>query len=91
MEQDGRIIGLGGLALAKGRWIAFVDLSEDARRYKMHIMKAAYRFLNDARRDGIRFIYAAADPCERQSVRWLTKLGFRLDPKSGTLYRWEGN
>ncbi len=88
MEMDGRIIGLGGIALARGRWIAFADLSEEARRYKMHIMRAACRFLDDARRDGIRFIYAAADPCEAKAVRWLTRLGFELDPKSGVLHRW---
>lgn len=88
MEVDGRIIGLGGIALSKGRWIAFADLGEEARRYKMHIMRAAYRFLRDACRDGIRFIYAEADPCEEKSVRWLTRLGFERDPRSGVLYRW---
>lgn len=88
MELDGRIIALGGLAWSQGRWFAFADLPQEARRYKMHILKAAKRLLADARRDGIRFIYAEMDHNERRAAAWLKSLGFHIDPRSGTLYRW---
>ena len=88
MELDGRIIALGGLAWSKGRWFAFADLPQEARRYKMHILKAAKRLLAEARRDGIRFIYAEMDHNERRAAAWLKSLGFHIDPRSGTLYRW---
>lgn len=88
MEKDGCVIGLGGIAYAKGRWIGFCDLSEEARGYKMHIMRGARRFLDQMRREGIRFIYAGRDEGEPGSERWLKSLGFEIDPRSQTLYRW---
>ena len=88
MELEGRIIALGGIAWARGRWIGFADLSDEARRYKMHISRAALRFLSEAKRSGVRFIYAGADPCEARAIAWLTSLGFKLDPRSRSLYRW---
>lgn len=90
MEREGRIIALGGFVLSKGRWIAFADLSEEARRYKIHILRAAQRLFRDARRDGVRYIYTDADTQEPRSLPWLASLGFSLDPRSRSLYRWEG-
>lgn len=87
-ELDGAIIALGGIALVKGRWIAFVDLTEAARPYKMTIARTAIRFLEAARRDGIRFIYAERDVNEPSAERWLTSLGFTIDPRSEYLFRW---
>lgn len=88
MEKDGRIIALGGIAYAKGRWIGFCDLAPEARHHKMHIMLGARRFMAEARKSGVRYIYAAADPHESRSILWLKSLGFHLDPRSGVLYRW---
>jgi hypothetical protein len=88
MEKDGRIIALGGIAFAKGRWIGFCDLMPEARQHKMHIMRGARRFMAAARKSGVRYIYAAADLDEPRSICWLQSLGFRLDPRSGVLYRW---
>jgi hypothetical protein len=88
MERDGEIIAIGGIALTRGRWIGFCDLQPEARVYKMHIARAARRFLAKARADGIRFIYAGRDEAEPGSLAWLTSLGFIPDPKSQILYRW---
>jgi hypothetical protein len=87
-ELDGRIVGLAGVVLHRGRWLGFCDLTEDARPYKMTIARAAIRFLADARRDGIKFIYADADLSEPTALRWLASLGFHLDPRTQYLYRW---
>lgn len=88
MELDGEIVALGGCALVKGRWLGFCDLREEARPFKMHIARAAIRFLDHARKDGIRFIYVTADTQETGAVRWLTSLGFEVDPRTQYLYRW---
>ena len=87
-ELDGEILGIGGLAYAKGRWFAFCDLKPEAREYKMTLARTAKMVLREARQQGIRFVYAEADLNERASVRWLTSLGFRLDPRTAYLYRW---
>ena len=88
-ELDGKIIGLGGVALEKGRFIAFADLPDEIRPYKMTIMRWAKRFFEQARKDGIRFIYADANPNEPKSVAWLKSLGFERDHRSKRLYRWK--
>src|SRR3990167_9902397 len=80
-EVDGKIIGIGGLAFAKGRWFAFCDLTEEARPHKMTIMRTAKRLFAEARRDGIKFIYAEASPDEPRSIEWLSSLGFIVDPR----------
>lgn len=90
-ELDGRIIGLGGIAFIRGRWFAFCDLTPEARRYKVLIAKTARRIFADARRDGVKFIYTEADPNEPRAIAWLHSLGFELDPRSQTLYRWSAD
>lgn len=88
-ELDGRLIALAGFAMQNGRWVAFCDLTEDARPHKMTIMRTAKRIMKEAKAMGIRYLYAEASPHEENAVRWLTSLGFRLDPRSAYLYRWE--
>lgn len=91
MDLDGQIVALGGVALVKGRWLGFADFKPEARVWKMHIMRAARRFIDSARREGIRYIYVEADPCERAAVRWIKSLGFEADPRTSYLYRWKAN
>jgi hypothetical protein len=88
MELNGEIIGIAGIALINGRHKAFCDLKPEARQYKFRIARAARRFFAELRRDNIRFIYADRDVSEPRSLEWLTSLGFELDPRSLTLYRW---
>ena len=85
-ELDGKILGMGGLALSNGRWFAFCDLTDEARKYKMTIVKISYEIMRDAKRSGIKFVYADADTEEPMSRRWLASLGFIPDLKTG-LYR----
>lgn len=88
-DLDGKVIGIGGIATVRGRHFAFLDLTEEARPYKMHIMRTAIRMLEQASRSGMRFIYAEADTEEPKSVAWLKRLGFEIDPRSKVLYRWK--
>ena len=87
-EIDGRIVALGGLALIAGRWHAFCDLTPEVRNHKIAIARTAQRLIAEARRDGVRFIYAEADPNEPGAIAWMTRLGFHLDPRSQHFYRW---
>lgn len=88
-EINGKIIAVGGLAYGKGRWYSFCDLTPEARKYKMRIARTARRIFDEARRSGIKYIYAEADTREPRAVAWLTSLGFELDPRSQHLYRWK--
>ncbi len=86
-EVDGEIIALGGIAFSNGRWFGFCDLKDEARKYKMTIMRTTKRVFEEARRQGIRYVYAEADPNEPMAKRWLASLGFTIDIKT-SLYRW---
>ena len=88
-EKDGRIIALFGLSLQRGRWVVFCDLLEEARNYKMTIMRCGKRLMSEARAMNLRYVYAEADANEPGAVKWLQSLGFELDPRSAVLYRWE--
>lgn len=85
---NGRIVALGGLAFVGGRWIGFCDLDEDARQYKMTIARTAIRILDEAKAQGIRFIYAEADKDEVTARKWLKSLGFESLAANRRLYRW---
>lgn len=87
-EVDGKIVALGGFAFSHGRWFGFVDLTDEARKHKFTIARAAKMVLSEAKRQGIKFIYAEADPNEPGARRWLASLGFTVDPRTLYLYRW---
>lgn len=87
-EIDGEIVAIGGLAFSGGRWFGFCDLREPARKHKMTIARMGKRIMDEAREMGIRFVYVQRDPNEPTALRWLTSLGFTLDPRTATLYRW---
>lgn len=86
-DLDGKIIGIGGLAVVKGRYYAFCDLEPEMRSYKMHIMRTAMKVFANARRAGVRFVFAEADTKEPKSVAWLTRLGFEPDSRAEHLYK----
>lgn len=87
-EIDGRVVAIGGIAISQGRWVGFCDLRKEARAYKMTIARTGWRIMDEARRQGIRFVYAGVDPNEPGAVAWLTRLGFERNPLNPSLYRW---
>lgn len=89
-DEDGNLIGMGGVALSRGRWYGFVDVTDAIRPFKMTIARSAIRFLNQMRRDGIRYIYAEVSDNEPGAKAWLESLGFEFDQRSQFLYRWSG-
>jgi N-acetylglutamate synthase-like GNAT family acetyltransferase len=87
-EVDGQIVAMGGLAFSRGRWFAFCDLVDAGRHHKFGIARTAKRVLAEAKAQGIKYVYAEADPNEPGAVRWLARLGFERDPRTQYLYRW---
>ena len=87
-EIDGRIVGFGGFARINSRWMAFCELSDEARKHKRAIVRAGRQVIDEARRGGHTFIYAKADEDEPMAKRWLASLGFQPDTKTG-LFRWQ--
>lgn len=89
-EIDGRPVALGGLALVDGVWIAFCDLEEEARPFTITIARASIRIFEEAKRMGIKYIYAEAEESEPTALRWLSYLGFKPDSRNPRFYRWCG-
>lgn len=87
-EVDGKIVVIGGYAIINARAYAFLDITDDARVYKIHLMRAAIRMLDEAKARGIPVVYAEADSDEDKAVQWLFRLGFEADPRMENLYKW---
>ena len=94
-EIDGEVVSLGGFALIRGRWIGFLDVTEKGREYlgknlgvKVALIRVMSDALREARRMGIKYIYAEADTQFPKAAELLLRMGFHLDPRSKQLYRW---
>src|SRR5574342_1041077 len=67
-DLDGKPVAIGGMAVVKGRWCGFIDVTEEGRsllKNNVYVRAAfvgtAVKGLREARRMGVRFIYAEAD------------------------------
>lgn len=78
-NQDGKIIGIGGIAfLPDGQKYAFTELTDEARSNAIALHKAALTILDAARRRGIKRVVASADMAASTAAkRWLSRLGFK--------------
>lgn len=85
--EDGAIIGVGGYAFRDGRWFAFCDLAQAARRYRKALVKTGRKVVEEADLQGIAYLYAERDPEEPGAGRWLASLGFETDPRTEYLFR----
>jgi RimJ/RimL family protein N-acetyltransferase len=95
-EIDGEVVALGGLALLRGRWIGFIDVTEKGRDYltkslgvRAAMIRAMTEGLREAKRMGIRYIYAEADTQFPKARELIERMGFHIDPKSQVLHRWK--
>lgn len=90
-EVDGRVIGIGGLVFRPDGVWASIMLTDEARRYKLAMHRAALMTLAMAERAGIRTLYASAEDGRAGAVAWLERLGFTREPASsaaGDLFVW---
>ncbi len=90
-EIDGRLLGVGGLALLPNQtWAAYVHLHPEARRYPVALHKAALLTLTQARLHGISRIVAYAEDGIEPAQRWLARLGFEPHTIDGhEVYIWQ--
>ncbi|MCC6172073.1 MAG: GNAT family N-acetyltransferase [Gammaproteobacteria bacterium] len=85
----GRVIGIGGLAyMPDGTIVAFAHLTPEARAQKFALHRAALKLLAEMEAHGVRRLVATADPDFAAAERWLTRLGFRRDPRHEKVWIW---
>lgn len=81
---DGRVLGIGGVAIyPSGLRAAFMDVSEEGRKYPIALHKAGLAALAMMKEKHIRKVYAEAVGHEA-AERWLLRLGF--EKVDGALY-----
>jgi len=83
----GRMYACWGLLWENGRPYIFMDIKPTARRYKVRMLKEAYKLLAEADEAGIHTIYANRAFDESGSGRLLEKLGFEPTPTYGIYKR----
>lgn len=78
------VVAVGGVAHVRGMLVAFLDLDDKARRYKVAMVRAGKKIIERARG---KVVVAQADPKETAtSRRWLESMGFIRMNETG-LYR----
>lgn len=90
VDEEGNILGAGGVYLERGRWMAFCEVPDDNRHHKMAIMRTAIRIFRELKEAGVKYVYARIDPREPKALEWAERLGFELDMRSQFYYRWSG-
>lgn len=81
-ELDGEILGIGGVGFRPdGTFVAFVRMSDAARRYPSAIHRAGLHAVAMMRSLELPLVVAEAQPDNPAACRWLERLGFR---------RWSG-
>lgn len=87
---DGRIIGVGGIGfMPDGAVVALAQLTDEARRHKVALHRAALKFLADVRASGVRDLVTMADSDIPGADNWLRHLGFEPIERNGVrIYRW---
>jgi hypothetical protein len=82
---EGELIAVAGFRYMQGSVIAFCDLTDKARPYKVQMHKYALLLMNEAKTRHKRIV-AICDENEPTSARWLARLGFK--PGEGRVWVW---
>lgn len=74
---DGRVIGVGGVAFyPSGVRIAFCEVGDEARKYKVSLHRAALMTIEKAKAMGVRRIVVTEERMHEKTPNWLIRLGF---------------
>lgn len=77
VEKDGEFMGMGWIVWTEDdEPYVFFDVSDEGRRYKMHIMRWSLRFL-DAAKQVCDELYTVEDESEPGAEKWTAWLGFK--------------
>jgi len=84
-EIDGRLVGLGGLALIMPgeSWVCFMRATDEFRARPIALHRAGLRMMDEARRLRIRRLVALAEPGIEPAERWLRRFGFAPEEIDG--------
>lgn len=87
---DDKVVGVAGVGfMPDGVVCGFAQLTDDLRRHRVALHRAALRFLADVRASGIRELVTLADPSIERAEPWLRRLGFEPIERNGErIYRW---
>ena len=95
-EIDGNTVALGGLAFQNARWVAFLNVTPEGRQLlqtSMQVRKAliqtARMVMNEARKQGVRFVYAGAEMKYPLADKMLERIGFKPDSRAEQFYVWK--
>jgi N-acetylglutamate synthase-like GNAT family acetyltransferase len=91
-EIDGKLVGLGGLALMMPceTWCAFMRATDEFRARPIALHRAGLRMMAEAKRLGIRRLVALAEPGIEAAPRWLARFGFApQDIDDATVWVWK--
>lgn len=89
--EEPRVLAIGGLHRIGGRWKIFLDHTDEAKAYPMHLMRWARRVMAEARAMGLARVYAQIDPDEPGAVKWVESLGFRFDERTEFYWCWHAD
>lgn len=78
VEDDGKLLGVGGFAYQPNDTIAaFVLKAPGAEKYRIALHRAGLAAMNEARSLGYRRVVALAEKTNPAAERWLARLGFK--------------
>lgn len=82
---NGKVIGLGGvLLMPDGAKYAFVDISDEARRFPKALHKTGLAFMREIRKSVSGPIVATTETNVPRANEWLIRLGFKCHEVGGT-------
>jgi hypothetical protein len=90
-EVDGDVIGIGGIGYRPdGTVIAFVQMSDEARKYPVAIHRAGLMAMKMIRATRVPLVVAESQDGNPAAVPWLLRLGFRpIEINGAKAFVWE--
>ena len=75
-KLDGKILGVGGYFYNGAECCVFLDLTEEAEQYPVHLVRMGKRVIKDWEQSRNRSLSVMQDESKATSKRWLESLGF---------------
>jgi len=77
VENEGKLLGVGGFVHQPGAIAAFVIKAEGAEKYPLALHRAGLMAMREAKETGYRRVVALAEKLNPAAERWLARLGFK--------------
>lgn len=86
--DDGKVLGVGGVAFyPTGARVAFCDVGDEGRSYKIALHKAALMTIAAATRMRVKRLIITVDTMHPKTPKWALRLGFtELEAEGKTFY-----